>query len=113
MFAYTGQGSIQIAGCSTYYIIPRVYHKYRPGDVVYYAPKAAKGKLEKIVIKKVHVTRNSRTEGKIVFMYYDTLNTLYNQYDLVWESEAMLLIKAYLEEQIFLYRAAIQRCEEW
>lgn len=113
MPSYTGQGSVAINGCCTYYFIPRVEYKYKPGDIVYYKPKAEQGKLEKIVIKKVHVVRNGQTYGKFVFMYVDTLNSLYNQYDLIWEQEAMLLIKAYLEKQIKFYKAAIQRCDLW
>jgi hypothetical protein len=113
MYDYVGQGSVRINGCSTFFLIPRVDYKYKPGDVVYYKPKAETGKLEKIVIKKVHVVRNNRTGGNIVFMYFDTLNSLYNEFDLVYESEALLLIKAYIEKQIYFYRSAIQRCSQW
>jgi hypothetical protein len=113
MYAYTGQGSIGLNGCTTFYLVPRVDYKYKPGDILYYKPKAEKGKLEKIVVKKVHIVRNSRTAGKIVFMYIDTLNSLYNQYDLIYEFEALDLIKAYIEEQILIYKSAIKRCQEW
>lgn len=113
MADYTGQGSIALNGCCTFYFIPRVEYKYQPGQIVYYKPKAEQGKLEKIVIKKVHVVRNEQTYGKFVFMYIDTLNSIYNQYDLIWEDEAMLLIRDYLEKQIAIYKAAIRRCQIW
>ena len=113
MADYTGQGSIALNGCCTFYFIPRVEYKYQPGQIVYYKPKAEQGKLEKIVIKKVNVVRNEQTYGKFVFMYIDTLNSIYNQYDLIWEDEAMLLIRDYLEKQIAIYKAAIRRCQIW
>jgi hypothetical protein len=113
MADYTGQGSVALNGCCTFYFIPRVEYKYQPGQIVYYKPKAEQGKLEKIVIKKVHVVRNAQTYGKFVFMYVDTLNSLYNQYDLIWEDEAMLLIRDYLEKQIAIYKDAIRRCQIW
>ena len=68
MPTYTGSGTVNINGCTTFYFIPKVYYKYRPGDIVYYKPKAQQGKLEKIVIEKVNVIRDSRTEGGYVFM---------------------------------------------
>ena len=52
MFTYTGQGSLALGGCSTYYLIIKVPYKYVPGNVTYYKPKAEQGKLEKIVVKK-------------------------------------------------------------
>ena len=113
MFTYTGQGSLQLGGCSTYYLIIKVPYKYVPGTVTYYKPKAEQGKLEKIVVKKVQVVRNSPTEGQYVFMYIDTLNSIYNEYDLILEPEALFLIKIYIERQIQIYKAALQRCRTW
>jgi hypothetical protein len=84
-----------------------------PGTVTYYKPKAQQGKLEKIVVKKVQVVRNAQTQGKFVFMYIDTLNSLYNEYDLVLEPEALFLIKIYIEGQIQTYKDALQRCRVW
>ena len=113
MPSYTGSGTVNIAGCTTFYFIPRVFYKYRPGDILYYKPKAEQGKLEKIVIKKVHLVRDKLTEGQFVFMYIDTLNSIYNQYDLIWEYEALELIRIYIQKQILLYKAAIRRCKQW
>jgi hypothetical protein len=113
MFTYIGSGKLIIDGCTTYYDIPKVYYKYRPGEILYYKPKAEKGKLEKIVIKKVQPVRNGKTEGQFVFVYQDTLNSLYNEYDLIYEPEALQIIRLYIETQIWLYKAAIKRCYQW
>lgn len=112
-FSYVGGGTVNFYGCFKYRILWPFSHKYNVGDVVYYLPKAEKGKLEKIVIKKVHVVRSAGTVGKPIFMYKDNYNSIYNEYDLVWEGEAILIARTYYEIQSNLAKLAINPCREW
>ena len=58
------------------------------------------GQFEKVAIKEVRLIMNASTFGKMVFIYVDTLNSLWNEWDLVQEYDALLIAKMYYESKI-------------
>lgn len=110
MPSFTGSGTIAISGCTRYKMYLYSIYKYKPGDILWYKPKAMAGKLEKIVIKKVKIVNNTQTFGQVKFIYEDTLNALYNEWDLINEYDALQLAKSYYERQMFLTMSAMQPC---
>jgi len=112
-FCYTGSGTITIRGCAWYLLIPRYYHRWRIGDVCFVKQTAKKGKLEKVVIKRVRVVNNLNTINQVTFLYEDTLNGLYNEYDLLTEIEALNTAKEYYERQIYWKIRANKPCNRW
>jgi hypothetical protein len=112
-FSYTGGGTVYFCGCFRYRKFENIKHKYSVGDILFYLPKAQKGKLEKIVIKKVQMVRSQGTFGKPKFLYIDTYNSIYNERDLVWEGEALVTARNYYEIQAAWAKIAINPCREW
>lgn len=112
-FSFTGSGTIEFNSCTKYRYLKAYPYKWLPGQIVYYKPKAQIGKLEKIVVKKVQVVRTRSTDGTVVFMYIDTFNSIYNEYDLISEIEALVLAKQYYQQQIIFAQDAINPCRTW
>lgn len=114
MPSYTGSGTILINGCTRYKLYLYEVYKWNVGDTAFLAYKASdEGKLEKVVIKKIRLVGNNSTVGEIRFIYQDTLNSLYNEWDLVNEYTALNLAKQYYERQMFLTMSAIRPCSNW
>ncbi len=98
--SYPMNGTLLVRTCNTYFKNDAILYKYKPGDILYLSYKAKIGKLEKIKIKDVRVISNRQINGAIDFIYIDTYNSLYNDRDLVLETEALLLAKQYYEMRI-------------
>lgn len=90
-----GSGGVGSAGCA----VISMYHVYTTlygiGDVLYNIDKARRGVLEKVVIKQIIRVKPSLTMGQFKVMYKDTLNGLWNEYDLVTPDQAQALALAY------------------
>lgn len=108
--SYVGHGNAYITGCTKYKLYLYNIYKYKPGNILYLESKAKIGKLEKIVIKKVRLVGNKQTSGQVRFIYQDTLNALYNEWELINEYDALLLAKNYYERQMFFAIAAQKPC---
>ena len=99
-FSYTGSGSLKISTCSKYWKTINYPHKWSPGDILFSKQKALMGIFEKVAIKQVKLIMNSTTAGKMIFIYVDTFNSLWNENDLVQEYDALLIAKMYYERKI-------------
>lgn len=78
--------------------VSRVYTTvYGVGDIAYNKNKAVKGILEKIVIKNILPIKFSLNHGQFSVLYKDTLNALWNEYDLVTLDVAKELSIIYYE----------------
>lgn len=93
-----GSGGAKMRGCGVVEHIHVVATTFGPGDVLYSIYKARRGILEKVVIKYAKIIKNKRTGGQYVFLYVDTLNALWNEYDLVPYSQAYQLAQNYLAD---------------
>lgn len=103
---HTSSGKISIGGCSAYIFYKLFYIKYKVGSIVYSRPKASKGIIEKIVIKKIRLFPEQENSLNTVYkicnfppLYIDTLNGYHNEEDLVGSEDAVKLVDQYLERQ--------------
>lgn len=80
------------------------------GDIVYSLPKAKRGILEKVVIRRVNALNSLLTQGAFEVMYVDTLNSLWNEWDLVSHAEAIDIAKAYYEELLADWEEVNNKC---
>lgn len=111
-YTYTGSGFIVVGGCTSVNLYVNLTYRFKAGDTCFLKFRAKKGKLEKVVIKEVHVVSNDYTYGAVVFMYKDTFNAIYSEDDLVTEKEAILIAKQYYEYQILVNYAAKTVCTQ-
>ncbi len=92
-----GSGGVNTKGCA-YYDRTHIYTtKFGVGDILYNIYKARRGKLEKVVIKQILPIKTIYTGGQFKVMYKDTLNGLWNEWDLVILADAKALSLAYYE----------------
>jgi hypothetical protein len=91
-------GGVVVGGCCTEQFTQNIQTLYGPGDIVYSRLKAMRGTLEKVVIKQQKLIKNKRTYNRFVVMYIDTLNGLWNEWDLIELEEAKLLAEDYLTD---------------
>jgi hypothetical protein len=103
-FSYTASGKVNVGGCAPYELDVYIYYRFAIGSVVYSKPKARKGVFEKVVIKNVRFPRRfdpTRTRmgyrSDLSPLYIDTLNGLFNEWDLVSYSDAVSIVAAYEE----------------
>jgi hypothetical protein len=93
----TVAGGGKVAGCATITYIKVYTTLYAAGDIVFNVDKARRGVLEKVVIKKQKVINSAKTGGQFKVMYVDTLNALWNEWDLVSHAQAIEVAKTYYE----------------
>jgi len=102
-FIYESAGQITISGCASPTALSRYFpYKFNIGSAVYVKRTTERcGKLEKVVIKKVNMVGS-------IFNYVDTLNEVYLEEELLWESEVVPLAIAYW--QLILTESIASRC---
>lgn len=105
---------IVIGGCSVNTRKNCFQIKYKENDTVYIKEKAERGLLRKVSIKRVIVNsgRNGSCFNKphshlLSVIYQDTLNSLYNERDLVPKDEAVALATTYYENKVLETQQAI------
>ena len=89
-FSYVASGVFQLIGCSepnAYSIF--VYPQFTVGEYAYTLDKALKGKLEKVMIKKINVV------DQYSWNYKDTLNRLWLEREMLTLEEAQEFIESY------------------
>jgi hypothetical protein len=109
-YPYAASGGLKFSVCSKYWKTINYPHKWSPGDVLFSKLKDMVGEFEKVDIKEVRLVMNYGTNGKMIFIYVDTLNSLWNEYDLIQEYDALLIAKAYYEKRITLTTFANYVC---
>jgi hypothetical protein len=108
--AYIASGGIIVGGCATTSKLVCIGYNWVENTMLFVKQKALVGIMEKVVIKEVLIHANRRTHYKKVVIYKDTLNSLWNEYDLIPESEARELALAYwLDREVEM--AAILACQ--
>lgn len=100
-------GLIYVSGCSR--IERRIFAIYKWGErsVVFLKYKAEKGILEKIAIKEVLLNFKF---GFYKPVYMDTLNSLYNEEELINEQQARMLAQAYINRRKAAIAESIRQC---
>lgn len=104
-WSYEATGSIKARNCGkivevTY--LPRCIYNFSPGDEAWLKYRAEKGKLEKIVVKKVKLITTFMYQGKgeCTVMYFDTFNAAYNSDELITYAEALAIANNYKQRRL-------------
>lgn len=95
IFSYIGSGTVYTKGCAITKKITYINYKYGENSIVYLKYKAEKGIIERIAIKRVLLNSGPKTYNQIIPIYQDTLNSLYNEDELILEADAKALALAY------------------
>jgi hypothetical protein len=92
-----GFGGVKTSGCAIVFVPHITYTAFGVGDILYNIHKARRGVLEKVVIKQIIPAKTILTNGLFVVLYKDTLNGLWNEYDLVTLADAKLIAETYYQ----------------
>lgn len=85
-YTYVASGNlVLVGGCADFRFELLFFAQYDIGDIVYDREKAHKGILEKYCIKTLRFPENHSA------VYFDTLNALHNEEDLVSPQEALTI----------------------
>lgn len=106
-YKYYGSGIIQTFGCARIEKDIYVLYKWGERSVVFLKPKALKGVLEKVAVKKVYLNFKL---GRYTPIYQDTLNSLYNEEELISEVEARSLAQEYIDREEERISDNIRKC---
>lgn len=98
VFLETSNGGSTVSGCALITYCKVYITAFGPGDIVYNINKAKRGIIEKIVIKNQKIINKSKTNGLFEVMYIDTLNALWNEWELISHSQAITLATRYYED---------------
>jgi hypothetical protein len=102
-YSYVGSGSLSLQKCGYWFFFDPHYTRpiaFSVRDQAWLRYKAEKGILESIIIKKIKLFDYTfRGTGLAIITYTDTFNTVYNERDLIYYSEAVTLAEAYLYRQ--------------
>lgn len=98
VFSNDGTGGSVVGGCGLITYVKSYVTLFGPGDITYNIHKAKVGILERVVVKKQKIINEQRTGGLFQVMYIDTLNALWNEWDLVSHAQAIALATAYYED---------------
>ncbi|MEI7485875.1 MAG: hypothetical protein WCJ72_00470 [Chryseobacterium sp.] len=107
IFYYDCGGKLNISGCSRMERRIYVFYKWGERSVVYIKPKAIRGILEKIAIRKVILNNKNDFYNPI---YQDSLNSLYNESELISELEAINYVQDYIEKRKKMFGESISDC---
>jgi hypothetical protein len=98
-YTETGSGGAECSGCAIIEFTPYIYYPFIVGDTAYSQEAAQRGKIEKVVIKKMDVLVYYD-----IIRYIDTLNRLWLSNDLVTLTVATSLYNAFYQRQDDLER---------
>jgi len=94
---YTGSGGVTTGGCALTSRYVYITYKWGENSVLYVKHKAVKGILERVAIKRVILNSGPKTGNQVIPIYQDTLNSLWNEDDLLIEEHARDLALMYWE----------------
>lgn len=106
-YVHPNSGFVIVSGCAR--VERRIFINYKWGErsVVFLKYKAEKGIMEKIAVKKVILNFKL---GSYTPVYMDTLNSLYNEEELINEEQAKTLVQIYIDRQKSAIAASIRQC---
>jgi hypothetical protein len=108
---YEATGGIRLYGCASFVVKKRYLTKFAVGGRAYIKFKAQhKGKLESVVVKKINLASPLSSYAGIagIFNYVDTLNRVWLEEELAYQSEAVTLATEYWQAYAAEAEALIQ-----
>jgi len=103
-YNYEGDGLITTHGYATTKKKNYIKYKWGENSILFVKNKALKGCLEKVCIKRAIINSGAQNYNQVVSLYQDTLNSLWNENDLIEEAEAKSLALAYWQTMEQLYQ---------
>ena len=111
MYSYTGEGTLKLSRCGNNVVyIPRkfVTVPFKAGQRAWLKYQAQKGKIESVVVKTVKIISNYSTGGAYNVMYFDNLNAIFNESDLINQSDAINFALNYYQNRLYLAEKALE-----
>lgn len=103
MFSYVAEGRITFGHCGEIVIfLPKqvIVLQFIEGDRAWLRYEANRGKIRSIWIKRIKITSSAITGGQVNVIYFDNLNAVFNEIDLITNSEALSIALAYHQRQL-------------
>ena len=97
-YVENGSGGLNVRGCALERMRPLIA-EFHVGDVAYSIDKARRDVREKVVIKLIRPVKPRKLPVANKVLYQDTLNGLWNEYDLVTLDEASALSAVYRQKR--------------
>lgn len=110
-YAYSGSGKLHAANCGNNIVfLPKIFIEipFKAGQRAWLKYEAQKGKIRSVMVKKVKILSDLSTLGGINVMYFDNLNAVFNETDLINQSEAIAIALAYYQRRILLAKQALE-----
>jgi hypothetical protein len=109
-YTYVAAGGLNLRKCGIGYFVNQLYLRnvaFTIGDQAWLKYRAEKGILESVTIKKIKITPYIyQGRGPSNIMYFDTFNAAYNETDLVYYDEAVLLVENFIRRRNLAIAAA-------
>lgn len=96
---YLGSATVYTKGCADTEAFAYLNYEWGEGSILFAKHKALKGIMEKVAIKRVILNASAKTGYSVVPIYQDTLNSLWNEKDLLTEPDAKALAIQYWEKR--------------
>lgn len=113
-FSYEGSGGVDVFRCADVTKTTIFVTKYGPGDIAFSEFAARNGILEKICIKTVSlncIPRNCAVAGAGCFpLYKDKFNSVWLDDNLLTQSEAIVIVQAYIDRKKAEEEALLRNC---
>lgn len=108
-FTLLNSSGVTIGGCSTNVKKACSHLKFKENDTVYLRAKAEKGLLRKITVKRIIINKGKfgRQFNSFSPLYVDSLNSIYNERELVTKEEAIDLAEIFYIDQVSEAQTAI------
>lgn len=97
-FEHQASGRVRVNGCAGLSLEKNYPALYAVGDRVWIRQKAARGKFESVVVKRVRIkVTDAPSYGgvEIVVVYADTFNRVWIEFELASQAEAETLVESY------------------
>jgi hypothetical protein len=110
-YGYVSGGKLSIKRCgNNIFYFPKhlIILSFMEGDIAWLRYEANRGKIRNVRIKRVKITNSILTLGKPTIIYYDNLNAIFNEDDLVTHDIAVSLAISYHQRRLYEAQKAIE-----
>lgn len=110
-FTYTAGGSIFANRCGNNVVFfPKrmITLQFVEGDRAWLRYEAERGRIRSVWIKRVKIVASAATLGRPTIVYFDNLNAVFNEDDLITNSEAVGIAILYHQRRLYEAQKAIE-----
>jgi putative ABC transport system permease protein len=91
-----------------YFFLDQFFNRQYDSDRAWLKYEALRGRVRSVWIKKLKVVSGLSTLGKPVVIYYDNLNAVFNEEDLITNSDAVNIALAYHQKRLLDAQKALE-----